>query len=433
MLKKKDKIIFLKTQIFIFAFIGLFIVFTIPVFSSQTSVTLDVIQLEADEDGYQTAVAQITVDPDKPTIIFEGTVGSTSALSGITIPSTVSDSDEIFLDFSRITIVSGSDVEILISNELTLIRNSLVAANQFVVVIPAVTTISNTGDSWNSSFLLPVLKTSASANPPSSNGQSAQVLKVLEIGSSVDLDLDKAARIKLPGQGNKRVGYVSGGSFTEITNTCENNTAPTVASGSDCKITVGSDIYIWTRHFSEFLAFRYPSVAAPVETPSSPGGGGFSRVVDDKFKAEVSISINNSEEKTDSRTVNLLLDGGGEAVKMVISDSTDFSNVSQDTFAENRPWLLSSGEGKKTVFIKFFNKYGRSSNVVNDSIVLEFPRLEPEAKVADIDIDGVIGLLDFNLLMVNWGEVEAGNPADLDQNGVIDIFDLNMIFVHWTT
>ncbi len=430
----KNKIIFLRTRIFIFAFIGLFIIFQTPVFSEETSVTLDVIQLEEDEDGYQTTISVITVDPDKPTIIFNGSVGSTSALSEITIPSSVVDGEEIILNFSRIITTSGNDSQIIISNELTVVKNSSLSANQFVMVIPAGTVISNIGDSWDGNFLLPTLKSSAGANPPSSNTGSAQITKVLEIGSSVDLSLDQAVRIKFPGQGSKRVGYVSIGSFTEITNTCANNTSPTVGTGSDCKITVGSDLYIWTRHFSEFLAYRYPAAQVPVvETPSTPSGGGLSRIVDDKYKADVGILINNDDKKTDSRTVSLLLDGGGEAVKMVISNTTDFTGVSQNTFVEKRFWLLSAGEGKKIIYIKFFNEHGRSSNVVEDSIILEFPRLEPEAKVADIDTDGVIGLLDFNLLMVNWGEVELGNPADLDANGVIDIFDLNMIFVHWTT
>ena len=61
--------------------------------------------------------------------------------------------------------------------------------------------------------------------------------------------------------------------------------------------------------------------------------------------------------------------------------------------------------------------------------------LIPDLKILDIVKDGIINMLDFNIMMVNWS---AGlnadgtfNPADMNKDGVVDIFDFNMLMVYW--
>lgn len=52
-------------------------------------------------------------------------------------------------------------------------------------------------------------------------------------------------------------------------------------------------------------------------------------------------------------------------------------------------------------------------------------------KPYDTNNDDKIDVLDFNALMVHWGE--KGNVAgDFDKNGVVDVFDFNALMVHWT-
>ncbi|HUC88604.1 MAG TPA: dockerin type I domain-containing protein [Candidatus Paceibacterota bacterium] len=62
----------------------------------------------------------------------------------------------------------------------------------------------------------------------------------------------------------------------------------------------------------------------------------------------------------------------------------------------------------------------------------------PDFKVLDILKDGIINILDLNIMMVNWGLTQnlasAGsifNPADMNKDGVVDIFDFNMLMVYW--
>jgi hypothetical protein len=49
----------------------------------------------------------------------------------------------------------------------------------------------------------------------------------------------------------------------------------------------------------------------------------------------------------------------------------------------------------------------------------------------DIDKDGAVGVFDFNLLMVSWGNNPANSATDLDNNGKVDIFDFNLLMVNW--
>lgn len=74
----------------------------------------------------------------------------------------------------------------------------------------------------------------------------------------------------MPGQAGKRAGYVqTGGTFTEITSTCgadDQTTGNALPADGECKITVGSDLVIWTKHFTTFATYS--------QTTTSSGGGG---------------------------------------------------------------------------------------------------------------------------------------------------------------
>lgn len=50
--------------------------------------------------------------------------------------------------------------------------------------------------------------------------------------------------------------------------------------------------------------------------------------------------------------------------------------------------------------------------------------------VGDINLDGVVDILDFNALLVHWGQVGTGIAADLNNDGVVDILDFNMLIIH---
>ena len=57
--------------------------------------------------------------------------------------------------------------------------------------------------------------------------------------------------------------------------------------------------------------------------------------------------------------------------------------------------------------------------------------LSEEAKKVDINNDNKIDILDFNVIMVNWG-AEGNNVADLNKDGKVDILDFNALMVFWS-
>lgn len=55
---------------------------------------------------------------------------------------------------------------------------------------------------------------------------------------------------------------------------------------------------------------------------------------------------------------------------------------------------------------------------------------EAGARDGDIIKDGVIEILDYNTLMLNWG-LRGNNPADINHDGVVDVLDFNLIMIYW--
>ncbi|XOB40881.1 MAG: hypothetical protein ACKKMW_02330 [Candidatus Nealsonbacteria bacterium] len=58
-------------------------------------------------------------------------------------------------------------------------------------------------------------------------------------------------------------------------------------------------------------------------------------------------------------------------------------------------------------------------------------KLSEAAQAVDANKDDKIDVLDFNVLMINWGSTTAGNIADFDSDGKVDIFDFNLLMIHW--
>jgi hypothetical protein len=182
------------------------------------------------------------------------------------------------LDYSS-SIDTDTDT-VIISNSQTI---SLSTTNVDVeIMIPANVAVSADAD-WDGILNLPTAQVLTSVTPTVESGVTKTVTSVIEVGANdITLTLDKAVRLKFEDKGGQRVGYARDGTFTEITSTCPSvsdeaaNTA-FVGSGGDCKITSGSDLYVWTRHFTSFASFSSsstPSAPSPSATSDSSGGGG---------------------------------------------------------------------------------------------------------------------------------------------------------------
>ena len=164
---------------------------------------------------------------------------------------------------SFITAGSGNIPEINITS---------LAASNIVIAIPS-TTITSANPSWNGVIALPKITT---VTLPETSGELKTLSTAIEVGSiDTKLSFNNAVRILLPGEASKKIGFSRTGiNFTEITETCfadDQTAGNNLAVDGDCKIDVGSDLVIWTKHFTKFATYTVTVTTVP-NRGSSHGG-----------------------------------------------------------------------------------------------------------------------------------------------------------------
>lgn len=187
--------------------------------------------------------------PEKPAVVIP---------EGTTDPITVTIADGVenaTIDFSALLDEDGS---------ATLPETTIVTSTGVSVEIPAGTVVTADGD-WDGVILAPIVIAADDLDLPS----DVSVSSAIKVGAeNVGLLFDRAVRLVLPGQAGTQAGFITGdGELTEITTTCAADTQEAGdAVESDCSISVGDDLVIWTKHFTVFAAYE---TAAPI-TPTDP-------------------------------------------------------------------------------------------------------------------------------------------------------------------
>jgi hypothetical protein len=215
--------------------------------------------------GGSFTVANATINSSTTSVVIS---------SGSTTTSTISVQDDV--DNATIN-VSALTASVGTSTVATIQGAILVSASTSIgrvnVEIPAGIQITGDG-SWTGIINLPQVKANSSVTAIPSSGMTANISSVVEVGfGDVKLTFDKAVKILLVGQAGKYAGYSRSGVFTQITNVCagdDQETNDLLAAESECKIDVGSDLVIWTKHFTNFVIYTQSAIPAPV----SLGGGG---------------------------------------------------------------------------------------------------------------------------------------------------------------
>lgn len=116
----------------------------------------------------------------------------------------------------------------------------------------------------------------------------------------------------------------------------------------------------------ESAASSFSSVTPAASSIGGGGGGSYTPVTS---VTNASVSINNGAASTASTAVSLTL-AATNATHMAISNAADFSGVSWETFAASKSWILTAGDGLKTVYAKFRDAAGVASSAVSDTITL---------------------------------------------------------------
>lgn len=141
-------------------------------------------------------------------------------------------------------------------------------------VLPAGANITGAAG-WDGTIAVPTATSNFTAPPATGSGQLTIIADAAEVGSSgIALTFDRGARLVFAGEANDLVGWSRGTTFTPITSQCANDSQATgdaLAAGGDCYINVGSDLVVWTKHFTTFVTY---TLAAPTNSGTGGGSGG---------------------------------------------------------------------------------------------------------------------------------------------------------------
>jgi len=129
------------------------------------------------------------------------------------------------------------------------------------------------------------------------------------------------------------------------------------------------------------------------------------------------ISINSNATYTKAREVTLTIDATdvlSGVYQMMISEQADLSDGTWETYATTKSWTLSTGDGTKTIYLKFKDLAGNISSIFHDSIILDTTVPITLLK---------LGNTDFNSDIASW-EVTSTKPpfsGTTDPNATVTI------------
>ncbi|MFH1522343.1 MAG: DUF4430 domain-containing protein [Patescibacteria group bacterium] len=172
----------------------------------------------------------------------------------IAIPSTVNDAT---INVSSLVTDDGTNT-IATLPKITLNAVISISGSAVEVVIPDGAVITApTG--WNGIINAPRIEENSSVTVTPDSGYTAEVSSVIEVGyGDIELLFDKAVRLLIPGAAGKKAGYSRGSNFTAISEICgadNQETGNALAEGDECKIDIGSDLVVWTKHFTRFVTY----------------------------------------------------------------------------------------------------------------------------------------------------------------------------------
>ena len=94
------------------------------------------------------------------------------------------------------------------------------------------------------------------------------------------------------------------------------------------------------------------------------------------------VTIPNQNQTVTSQFVQLSIDGGN-AKRMAISNSPSFDGASIEPYNNTKAWTLTSGEGVKTVYVRFYDDCGISTPVISATVNLSTTRTVGDQPTSD--------------------------------------------------
>jgi hypothetical protein len=153
----------------------------------------------------------------------------------------------------------------------TIPQTTITTSGGVTVKIPQ-TGITADDTNWDGVIKTPTVVANDSVTIPEESGTTVTVATAIKVGAvNIELTFDEAVRVLLLGDADKLVGFVSNGTFTPITTKCSADSQTIgneLAEAGDCFISVGSDMVIWTKHFTTFVVYSVVATPAPAPAPA---------------------------------------------------------------------------------------------------------------------------------------------------------------------
>ena len=283
----------------------------------------------------------IEIDNETEEIVFND---QSSDVKNITIPSSVNSTQEVKLDLTAIksTNATTNETKVTIPGNITLFRNS--NTTNYSVEIPSETIINGTG--WDGKLTLPTVKPT---NENSISGGNIDV--IIDIGSGTALNLSKAVKIVLSGMSGKNAAWARGNdTMTQITTQCISATnSSNIVGNGECYFDDGTDLIIWTYHFTKFAAFTPVTAATTVIT----SGGGSSYCSTQWNCTDWSVCTDGTQTRTCSYPTNFCAPASTKPVETqscIVSNGETPTNetVTNETPTQSRSFItgLVTGTGE---------------------------------------------------------------------------------------
>lgn len=174
------------------------------------------------------------------------------------------------LNLSSLTSFSDSQTSATINNKINI--NADTSLGNISVLLPAGLSLSAISD-WDGTVKTPTILDNTTVSATPSAGMKATTTSVVEIGfGNTKLTLSKAVRILIPGKASQFAAYAQAEQITPIATICASdsqNEADALPESGDCKLDSGSDLVIWTKHFTKFMTYT----ESPLGNPNNPSSG----------------------------------------------------------------------------------------------------------------------------------------------------------------
>ncbi len=222
------------------------------------------------------------------------------------------------------------DMSSLVSGNRALMPVTVFAAGNInnvpvSITIPSGTTVTAATTTWDGIISLP--RTSSSiVTPTAAVGNSLTITSSIEMGSQLfRINFSNSVRLVFGGLSNNYVGYMNGSTFVPIVNSCAIDSQAwadvSLATNGECYMPQGSNLIIWTKHFTTFGTYTQQPIIVPSSGGGGGGGGGYTYIPPtNQTNNNSSNSLNNNINKCLSDNV------GNKCMSNSDSNISNFNN-----------------------------------------------------------------------------------------------------------